>query len=69
VSPATWCSRSGWTVLVGTILFDVSLRVEPGEVVCLLGRNGAGICWCRHPTAREFGREALGYLHAINIVY
>ncbi len=24
------------------ILFDVSLRVEPGEVVCLLGRNGAG---------------------------
>lgn len=24
------------------ILFDVSLRVEQGEVVCLLGRNGAG---------------------------
>ncbi|MGH2712913.1 MAG: ABC transporter ATP-binding protein [Thermoleophilaceae bacterium] len=24
------------------ILFDVSLRVEPGEVVVLLGRNGAG---------------------------
>jgi branched-chain amino acid transport system ATP-binding protein len=24
------------------ILFDVSLRVEPQEVVCLLGRNGAG---------------------------
>jgi len=24
------------------ILFDLSLRVEPGEVVCLLGRNGAG---------------------------
>ncbi len=24
------------------ILFDVSLRVEPGEIVCLLGRNGAG---------------------------
>jgi branched-chain amino acid transport system ATP-binding protein len=24
------------------ILFDVSLRVEPREVVCLLGRNGAG---------------------------
>ncbi len=24
------------------ILFDVSLRVEPGEVVCLVGRNGAG---------------------------
>ncbi len=24
------------------ILFDVSLRVERGEVVCLLGRNGAG---------------------------
>lgn len=24
------------------ILFDVSLRVDPGEVVCLLGRNGAG---------------------------
>jgi len=24
------------------VLFDVSLRVEPGEVVCLLGRNGAG---------------------------
>lgn len=24
------------------ILFDVSLRVEHGEVVCLLGRNGAG---------------------------
>ena len=24
------------------ILFDVSLRVEPGQVVCLLGRNGAG---------------------------
>lgn len=24
------------------ILFDVSLHVEPGQVVCLLGRNGAG---------------------------
>jgi branched-chain amino acid transport system ATP-binding protein len=24
------------------ILFDVSLAVQPGEVVCLLGRNGAG---------------------------
>lgn len=24
------------------ILFDVSLKVESGEVVCLLGRNGAG---------------------------
>jgi branched-chain amino acid transport system ATP-binding protein len=24
------------------ILFGVSLRVEPGEVICLLGRNGAG---------------------------
>jgi branched-chain amino acid transport system ATP-binding protein len=24
------------------ILFDVSIRVEAGEVVCLLGRNGAG---------------------------
>ncbi len=24
------------------ILFDVSMRVEKGEVVCLLGRNGAG---------------------------
>src|ERR1043165_3240536 len=24
------------------ILFDVSLRVEPNEVVALLGRNGAG---------------------------
>lgn len=24
------------------ILFDVSLRVDTGEVVCLLGRNGAG---------------------------
>ena len=24
------------------ILFDVSLQVEPGQVVCLLGRNGAG---------------------------
>ena len=24
------------------ILFDLSLTVEPGEVVCLLGRNGAG---------------------------
>jgi branched-chain amino acid transport system ATP-binding protein len=24
------------------VLFDVSLRVDPGEVVCLLGRNGAG---------------------------
>jgi branched-chain amino acid transport system ATP-binding protein len=24
------------------ILFDLSLRVESGEVVCLLGRNGAG---------------------------
>lgn len=24
------------------VLFDVSLRVEQGEVVCLLGRNGAG---------------------------
>jgi len=24
------------------ILFGVSLRVDMGEVVCLLGRNGAG---------------------------
>ncbi|MDE3090936.1 MAG: ATP-binding cassette domain-containing protein, partial [Chloroflexota bacterium] len=24
------------------ILFDVSLRVEKGEIVALLGRNGAG---------------------------
>jgi branched-chain amino acid transport system ATP-binding protein len=24
------------------ILFDVSLAVDPGEIVCLLGRNGAG---------------------------
>jgi len=24
------------------ILFGVSLRVEPGDIVCLLGRNGAG---------------------------
>ncbi len=24
------------------VLFEVSLRVEPGEIVCLLGRNGAG---------------------------
>jgi len=24
------------------ILFDVSLEVHPGEIVCLLGRNGAG---------------------------
>lgn len=24
------------------ILFDVALHVDPGEVVCLLGRNGAG---------------------------
>ncbi len=27
---------------LGHILFDVSLRVDSGEVVCLLGRNGAG---------------------------
>ena len=27
------------------ILFDLSLEVAPGEVVCLLGRNGAGEPW------------------------
>jgi branched-chain amino acid transport system ATP-binding protein len=27
---------------LGRVLFDVSLRVEPGEVVLLTGRNGAG---------------------------
>lgn len=27
---------------LGHILFDVSLRVQSGEAVCLLGRNGAG---------------------------
>ncbi len=28
------------------VLFDVSLRVEPGQIVCLLGRNGVGKTTC-----------------------
>ncbi len=27
---------------ISHILFDVSIRVDPGEVVCILGRNGVG---------------------------
>ena len=41
------------------ILFDVSLKVKAGQVVCLLGRNGAGKTTVRnHPPAR--GRIRFG---------
>ena len=39
------------------ILFGVSLKVEPKEVVCLLGRNGAGKTTTMKsviPTTEEF---------------
>ena len=26
----------------GHVLFDINVDVNPGEIVCLLGRNGAG---------------------------
>jgi len=55
---------------LGHILFDVSLRVEPGEVVCLLGRNGAGktttlrsiigVTPPRHGRIRYKGEEIMG---------
>jgi ABC-type branched-subunit amino acid transport system ATPase component len=36
------CRKHPYLLRLSHILFDVSLEVGQGEIVCLLGRNGAG---------------------------